>query len=53
MSTYMQKLNDNPVLALYKNMIKRKHMRVKRNPDNKDLALNFETWKENAKVEVS
>lgn len=49
MSTYIQKLEENPVLALYKNMIKRKHMRVKRNPDNIDMATNFEDWKEQAK----
>ena len=49
MSTYIQKLEENPVLALYKNMIKRKHMRVKRNSDNIDMATNFEDWKEQAK----
>lgn len=49
MSTYIQKLEENPVLALYKNMIKRKHMRVKRNPDNIDMATKFEDWKEHAR----
>lgn len=42
MSTYIQKLEENSVLALYKNMIKRKHMRVKRNLNNTNLATNFE-----------
>lgn len=51
MSTYIQKLEENPVLALYKNMIKRKHMRVKRNPDNAELAMNFEDWKERSRVQ--
>lgn len=51
MSTYIQKLEENPVLALYKNMIKRKHMRVKRNPDNIDLSTAFEDWKEKAKIQ--
>ncbi len=51
MSTYIQKLEENPILALYKNMVKRKHMRAKRNADNTELVKNFEIWKEKAKTE--
>lgn len=51
MSTYIQRLEENPVLALYKNMVKRKHMRAKRNADNIELVQNFEIWKEKAKIE--
>lgn len=49
MKLYTQKVNDNKAITLYRNITKRKNMQVTRNPDNKELKENFESWKIQAK----
>lgn len=46
---YVEKLGNNPALTLYRNMTKRKHMKVKRSPEDLKLSKEFDKWKIEAK----
>lgn len=48
---YIRNLEEDPVRLLYRNIKKRKYMRVKRNPDNRKLVKEVELWKEKADIE--
>ena len=49
MKLYVQRVNDNKAITLYRNITKRKNMQVTRNADDKKLKENFENWKIKAK----
>lgn len=48
---YKKNLEEDSARQLYVNMKKRKYMKTRRNPNNKDLAKEVEVWKEKADIE--
>lgn len=46
---YVEKLDNDPALLLYRNMSKRKYMRASRNIENNEIQEEYEQWKEKAK----
>lgn len=51
MEKYVHSLEKEPIIAVYKNMRKRKYMKFKRNPDKKELEIKFEEWDKKSKIE--